>query len=236
MYLNSFSLRINEGREKESGYVELEHGKHYTLNLRNDRPVRCDAQVSIDGKDVGTFRISPNSSIRLERPSNDDRKFTFYKLDSEEGEKSELNRIGKQELGLVQVTFKPEIQVNSQIPTTWIYTSTWTPNYHRPSWGSAASLNDLSTNSNTDTLDYTSCEYSCSSRGLIGENSETISRSAGGTGLSGQSNQSFYNVSHLNYDEQFTTVISVRLVASERRDPRPLQPVVTSNPVPPPVN
>ena len=56
---------------------------------------------------------------------------------------------------------------------------------------------------------------------------------AGGTGLSGRSQQNFGRVAQLDYDESRFVTINLRLVAVVQ-DPRPLFP--RSNPVPPPVS
>lgn len=58
--------------------------------------------------------------------------------------------------------------------------------------------------------------------------------SAGGTGLSGLSSQSFGNAQKMELDESKSTTISLRLVASKIDEPRPL--TNCSNPVPPPVH
>src|SRR3990167_10124375 len=102
-YWNNFSVRIPEGREN-GGYVEMEHGKQYSLVLRNDHGVPCDAKVDIDGKTVGTWRIYASGSIQLERPANDDGRFTFYRAGTPEAQQAQLPR-GSNDLGLVRVTF-----------------------------------------------------------------------------------------------------------------------------------
>lgn len=115
MFLNQFSVRVPEGQES-GGYVELCHDTQYTLMLRNNRDVRCDAKVEIDGKHVGTWRLLAGNSLRLERPAQDDGRFTFYKVGT-----SEAYKVGLQEddpnLGLVRVTFTPEMA------TDWSYTA-----------------------------------------------------------------------------------------------------------------
>ncbi|MGK7927526.1 MAG: hypothetical protein AB4290_20170 [Spirulina sp.] len=58
-------------------------------------------------------------------------------------------------------------------------------------------------------------------------------RKAGGTGLSGQSQQQFSNAQSIAYDLSQQTIINLRLVAIAKDEPRPLTPY--STPVPPPV-
>ena len=84
MYLNNFTLRIVEGKELENGYVELIHNTQYRVILGNQKPVRCDAYLEIDGKHLGTWRLHPYYSITLERPAHDDGRFTFYQLGTTE--------------------------------------------------------------------------------------------------------------------------------------------------------
>ena len=204
MYLNQFSVRIPEGSERTSGYVEIGHGQQYTIVLRNARFEACDAEVSIDGKDIGTFRIYGNSNIRLERKPDDNGRFTFYRKGSSEGNKIGLDSISQDDLGLIRVKFTPEKTDRTQsilcFPDPYIYYD---------GTRSPISMGD----------NVTTC-YSANS--------------AGGTGLSGYSDQGFTSVGSINYDDLQETVIYLRLVAADN-DPRPLMPVVNTSPVPPPV-
>ena len=255
MYLNGYSVRVIGGSEKDaSGYVEMSHGAQYSLQLRNSRNVLCDAEVTIDGKHVGTFRIDKYGSVRLERSADDDRRFTFYLRDSEEGREVELDHVSKGELGLVQVTFKPEVE-----PPTVVYRKTviyeapkWIPDDNRTTWGSTSGGPELELglDDDFDTAEPMSrgmeadCYYSAdlSSATFGGGNTKGLRRTpsssgfqAGGTGMSGHSRQNFYDVPALNYDEDMTTTISLRLVGKKRKTRGPLKPVQKSNPIPPPV-
>jgi hypothetical protein len=206
MYLNDFSVRIVGGNEKASGYVEMQHNQTYKLSLRNSRYNRCDAEVTIDGQHVGTWRIGPRQTITLERPAHDDGKFTFYQVGTVEARQAALDE-GSSDLGLVSVTFKPEKEreeLTSAIPSMSAY---------RGATMSAAGYQET---------------YPQSGPGNAGQ---PISKGlAGGTGLSGQSKQKFYEVANLDYDYSQQTTINLRLIA--RNDgPRPL--TTQSNPVPP---
>lgn len=107
MLVNNYSVRIPEGIEDGGQYVVLAHKTQYTIVLRNNHPVRCDAYLEIDGKHQGTWRIKPQSTFSIDRPGHDKGKFTFYKLGSKEG-----NQVGLSEddpnLGLIKVVFTPE--------------------------------------------------------------------------------------------------------------------------------
>jgi len=110
MYHNSFSLRIVGGVEQSGSYIDMAHGQKYSLQMRNDREERCDARVEIDGQYVGTWRIGRRSAINIDRPAQDVGQFTFYRLGSEEGQQAALNSTSP-DLGLVKVTFTPEVKV-----------------------------------------------------------------------------------------------------------------------------
>jgi hypothetical protein len=106
MYLNDYSVVIPEGSERPGGYVEMEHGKKYTLRLRNSNSTPCDAQVEIDGKHVGTWRLRPHWGFTLERPAHDDGCFTFYEVGTEAARKAGVDAYSA-DTGLVRVTFLP---------------------------------------------------------------------------------------------------------------------------------
>lgn len=106
MKFGDFSASIPQGRETYDGYVVMMHGTVYTLVLSSSFAERCDAEVEIDGKTVGVWRVPPRGRITLERPVNDTGCFTFYKFGSEEGRDAGL--VASDKLGLVSVTFKPE--------------------------------------------------------------------------------------------------------------------------------
>lgn len=200
MYLNAFSIRITEGSEKTSGYVELSHGKQYTIVLRNDHNVRCNAEVNIDGKAIGTFRIAANSTIRLERKPDDDGKFTFYRLGSEEAGKSDLESVSENDLGLLKIVFTPELQL---ITTYTDYP--WT----------CIDWNSLGT---TDALYGPTIYGGDTGSGSITANCYSVRDNApGGTGLSGHSNRWFIGAEDIYLDYSQQTTIHLRLV--EERKP-----------------
>ena len=189
MYLNDFSLVIPQGRERPGGYVEIEHGTQYTLRLRNNHGVNCDARVEVDGKEVGVFRIGAHDSIVLERPSHDTGKFTFYKVNSREGKSIGLRK-GDSNLGLISVTFTPEKE-RVKIP---FYYHVYGPYYS----GSATFLSWPYTDDSTAdsprgtvTSSYTKGMMPMASEGA--ERTE-IKYDAGGTGLSGESKQDFFSL------------------------------------------
>jgi hypothetical protein len=189
MRLGNFVVQILQGKELDSGYVAMKHNSKYTIRLCNLSHVRCDAEVEIDGKKVGGWRIEEHDRVVLERTSHDTGCFTFYKIGTSEAKKSEI--VDSEKLGLITVLFKPEKDLGLQVRAAQ-EVEEW------EDWG-------------------------C----LI----------AGGTGLSGKSDQKFGKVPPLeNYDEEGFVQINLRLICETETDdePRPLTPA--SNPVPPPVS
>ena len=209
MYLNECSVRIENGQERNGGYVHLRHGQTYSIIIKNGKSVNSDVTVSLDGKEIGSWRVNSYQTIRLERPANEEKLFTFYKSGSVEADQSQLSSVGRDELGLVKVTFR-----FSQNPS--------------PIYDYAMAAVPVTYTCRTEPFgkDYGKTR-------LVGSLGLT---SSGGTGLSGHSNQKFNNVSPLTYDDAQTMTIFLRLVCSGENEITPLTPVTRSSPYPPPVN
>ena len=108
-----FGVKIlSEGRsDVYSGgytYVGLCNQSEYAIALYNEDGVVCDAQISIDGLDVGTWAIDNNFETIIERPANSNRKFTFVKETSNIARRTGVN-IGSDDNGIITVTFKPKV-------------------------------------------------------------------------------------------------------------------------------
>jgi hypothetical protein len=103
-----FRVFVPQGNHLPSGHVELKHQAQYSISLTNDAREQCDAHVEIDGKHVGTWRIPQCASVDIERPADDNGRFTFYRLDSSDGRRSGLRK--DDDLGLITVTFFPELK------------------------------------------------------------------------------------------------------------------------------
>lgn len=111
MTLDGYEVIIPQGINKTDGYVEITNDTQYTVRLCNTNNVRVDAEVLIDGKHIGTFRIERYSSIDIERPVNDTGKFTFYRGGTQGFKEANLKNIDKNNLGLISVIFKPERKI-----------------------------------------------------------------------------------------------------------------------------
>ena len=108
MRFGNYSVQIPEGTEKDSGYVGMEHGKQYTIRIGNQCHRQCDAEVSIDGKQIGVFRLQGYQTMILERSPEDDGRFTFYSSGTSDAEKAGEASVSNEEKGLVKVRFVPE--------------------------------------------------------------------------------------------------------------------------------
>lgn len=218
-YLNDFSLRIVGGTETPGGYVEMQHARPYKIMLHNHRNVRCDVALEIDGKPVGTFRVPAGLAISVERPLNDEGCFTFYKVGSPEAAQAGLAQ-GDPNLGLVRAVFTPEKPVRVRPLRTTIWTGaikSWPGN---DQW--------FSTCEDSGDCVRGSLTYSAQNVSVAGA---ACSYTAGGTGVSGHSDQQFVSVAEMDLDYTQQTAICLRLVASDYSGPRPL--TAFSTPVPP---
>ena len=55
-----FSVEIPEGRHisrPEGEFVEMEHGQHFQLYLRNSHTFQCECTVKTDGEERGNVRM-----------------------------------------------------------------------------------------------------------------------------------------------------------------------------------
>lgn len=217
MRVGNFSVLILPGRERDSGHVVVPHGSVYSIRLGNHfYGRRCDAEVTIDGKHAGTFRLESGATMTLERPAHDEGRFTFYRNCSNEAKLAGVIKVANNDRGLVQVVFKPEHEVKR-----WpVPESRYTP----AGWATT----------DCDGPEEKTSGGILRSRGLVSNCSAPLS--TGITGLSGHSNQQFHTVADLVYDHSQDTTITVRLVAGDE-GPRELTPAPArrSNPVPEPV-
>lgn len=99
-------------RETASGHVLARPGQVYALRIRNFGPLRCVAEVSIDGNNVtaGGLVIEPWCTEELERPitADEDGRFTVVA----EGDERVFGPDGGREnadLGLIEVRFRREL-------------------------------------------------------------------------------------------------------------------------------
>jgi hypothetical protein len=117
MRVGDFSVEIvpsfgGVARELPSGQVLSRAGQVYSIRLRNHGPLRCVADVTIDGRSVtaGGLVIEPWSAEELERPidGHEDGRFTVIA----EGDERAFGPDGGRDnpdLGLIEVRFRREL-------------------------------------------------------------------------------------------------------------------------------
>jgi len=109
MQLEQFELGIvGNYEETHGGYVLMAHGTKYAIFLRNSNSLRAEAEVSIDGEFVGTWRLNPYTPMKIERPPSSKKQFTFFAEKSKEARQAQLESVSPQDLGVVSVKFIPE--------------------------------------------------------------------------------------------------------------------------------
>lgn len=237
MRVGDFSVVILGGRERESGYVHLLDGQAYKIRLANHTNRRCDVELTIDGKSLGSFRVEAYGRLDLERPPDDDGCFTFYRADGEAGQQVGAGQIDKGDQGLVQARFKVEKPQFQGVPS--YQGSQLVPAAHPQRVKHSGACGQSATKS-FDAPVSLSCERPADGNLALcsaGPQRQNQNLAAGVTGLSGHSGQRFTPVDPLVYDDE-ETLISLRLVAED--GPRPLRahdpsgPTVRANQVPPP--
>jgi hypothetical protein len=192
--LNNFGFGVVGGQEK-NGYVALDSGTKYQLKLWNfNTKLRCDAEVQIDGKAIGNFRIEKMDSIVIERPANNHGCFTFYAVGTIEAKMVMLEAVDENSLGLIEIVFCPEKK-----PTQKRY--------------ALSEDDDLASLSSLDELECLRKQIN-----LKNFRSDYIT---GGTGLSGHSNIDYGTIESLNYDYDNIVTICLRLISKKQKSTFP---------------
>ncbi len=233
---------VTTNKKNESYYVEMPKNEvQYKIRLKNNGLAKCDAVVTIDGKNMGTFRINQHDQMLLERPSDVERRFTFF-VGGSEGSKQGGYKPKDKNNGLVQVLFKPE-RIQKQ-PTSYCYRSRWYDGPRKPEHNDDDDDYDedcdYDKEEKWDDDDYgapemmskgiTSVPSSTNSmRGGQDQRHSTVPKSKrmtnaptrgykeGMTALTGDSNQKFVTVATLDYDYNSEVTIYLRLVYREVR-------------------
>lgn len=250
MRIGSFSVQVPQGIEVGDGYVWMQHNTRYTIKMGNHGRRRVDAEVKVDGKFMGLFRIDPGAYLDLDRPEHDKSCFTFLKRDSQEGGDAGLHNVTKNDLGLIVVTFKPEKDTLTERNIERVDDRL---DYRKGN----LSLNDLEEKTRGEPREITRYtpggpggQTQCRARGGeyddksgtkgitrgfgFGAGSPPAGVEAGGTGLTGRSNTNFISVPELDYDPTLELPITLRLVADKAV--RPLTEAPRGNPTPVPVD
>ena len=218
-------------REVGSGHVLARPGQIYALRIRNFGPLRCVADVKIDGRNVtaGGLVIEPWCTEELERPisPDEDGRFTVVA----EGDERVFGPDGGRDnpdLGLIEVRFRRELPGGPErprpLPPPGIFERDLTrsgpadPLRPRPDRITILSRGRGEGSPNEPRFDHVSFGFSPQSfqapseadRSVLHEPDADIERAAG-TGLTGHSTQRF-TPTNLGPLESESTVIQLRLV------------------------
>jgi hypothetical protein len=229
MNLNGFSVSVPQAlEEKSDGYVVLNHAQPFSIRLHNhhrdngnSKP--ADAEIWIQGKLMGIWRVPANQTIVIERSTEDDGKFTAYRNGSTEAKQIGLDATSD-ENGLIKVVWKPGYK--PERPHTHIITSPtiiwpYVPYCPPEPWTTEPYL-DWDTGYKITYGDNTTCNAISATRSCSYTSSNDLC--GGGVGLSGHSSQNFSETEALSYDETSTTIYL--RIAFRDNEPRPLKSVV----------
>ena len=230
--LNGFSVSIPETRNEDCmGNVKIDHKQQFRIRLHNSHKFNgcgkpADADVYVDGKHVGTFRVSYGQTVMLEHPINDNGKFTAYRKGSSEAYQAGINAYSD-DAGLIKVVFKPGTKTCPVVTiNAWTQPITYSPNWYcnldNVTYRGGYSTNTQSMSYNNDCATTKCC---------VSSENKTRGAVSGGVGLSGMSNQSFHETDKLLYDEQSHTVY-LRLIFDAEDMPRSIydhRPVYSTN-------
>jgi hypothetical protein len=177
-------------------YYPLPNGAEYIVRLNNNTDKRCNVILSIDGKEMGKWRINAYSGVSLERPTNSPRKFTFFREKSREAKMGGV-KAGSYKNGLIEAKFIPE--------------------------SVSRFFNDrvMCDNLNNDCEfgpRYSGTENINQSFGIgsIRADSERNSYSSGATVLGRGSSQRFNDASYMKEDKKHSVTKTIRLVVDEK--------------------
>lgn len=244
MKVQNYSVRILNGKnnpasETGEGYVPLNHSETYSILLRNFSNRDSLALVSVDGKKVACVKVPAKEKVVVDGPFDSDKKFTFYKSDSEEFEDSQLDKVENDNLGLVEVKFtdagdtkvqQTVINGHTYYIPIYVHDWWWGPwcgppittinlvyrgyNQITPSVNGTFTTPTIGTAGGTGGITYTNSVNTtvlCSTSGL----------SSGGTGLSGMADHIPAETEKLIpefdkiFDHEVSTTIYLRLVAKD---------------------
>ena len=201
-------------QETSSGHVLARPGQVYALRLRNFGPLRCVADVHIDGQLVtrGGLVIDAWSTEELERPISEDEngRFTVFA----EGDERVFGPDGGRdnpELGLIEVRFRRELPSANDSPRPLPGVDDWAIMARRSPFGGGLSSKPpsrlhIDAIASPRDLPHVAPPYAPPAAPDFGD----VERAAG-TGLTGHSEQRFRQV-QIGTLEAEATVIKLRLV------------------------
>lgn len=210
--VEAVAVRGDDIRETDTGHVLARPGAVYAIRLRNFGPLRCVANVQLDGKPVtaGGLVLEAYSLVTLERPVDGAEHGRFTVI--AEGNERVFGPDGGRDnpdLGLIEARFRRELPNTSRrddprplpdfpslpMPNRTMAPPGWTP----PHWnfGARPDISAIASGAGVNQRP---------SRSV----SEHVERAAG-TGLTGHSNQEF-TTAFVGTLESETTVLTLRIV------------------------
>jgi len=221
--IESNNSRVSPFSKDTHTYIPLTHNTEYAIVLRNRHNTRCDVTLTVDGEEIGKYRINAHGEFRIERPSKVSRKFVFVKEDSKEASGAGIVE-GEQNNGLIVAVFTPErVQERSAFTL-----KSQNISFRGGQWNSRGESRGFSTNSFCDNsidcfgstpTNYTNCSSSYNQM------------SSGATVLGDESSQKFNTVSSItDIDYEKVTTIKLRLVCDEKKEYTSLKRAL--NPIP----
>jgi hypothetical protein len=182
-------------------YYELPHNTEYKIKMHNRSSEHVNAVLTIDGDEMGKWRIGPHSDITVERPIHNQRKFTFVEENSWEGNMGGV-RSKRSKNGLVEVCFIPEVGNYSLCNDS----------LNNGSLGAMAQNYNESVSNSVSKSAGMNLSFGAA-------NSMESNYSAGGTVLGNDSSQRFNDASHIIEDTSRAVIKRIRLVVVKHRSP-----------------
>jgi hypothetical protein len=228
MRVGNFSVLVYPGVERDSGYVQLAHGTQYRVKMINHYANRqVDAEVAVDGKPVGTFRLWGGADMTLDGPPDKSGLFTFYARDTEEFAAAAGAAVARDDRGLLTVKFHVGYPSPEPLARTGVLRTAAVGVFPGHAYQQYGSGELLARNASADRPLADSCAAG-----------RPAGVTSGVTGLSGVGTQEFKEATQISYDPALETTISVRLVAVPGSTLQPaVRPLVAvGRRVPPPVD
>jgi hypothetical protein len=205
-------------------YVALASGTEYAIDLHNHHDARCDVELYVDGEKVGSFVVQARNTVRIERPSDARRKFTFF------GENSQVARstgavVGADSNGLVTAIFKPAKSCQSCSGIAYVTRDDLEPVSIIRARGVSPPRSPMRSTLLSNLPSSTNESATPKAMSAAAYRSPSPSYESGVTVLGDYSRQSFNRVSSLSESEidwRLTTEVSVRLVVDNERRYVPL--------------
>jgi hypothetical protein len=216
------AVQGDDVRELDTGHVLARPGAVYALRLRNFGPLRCVANVEIDGKPVtaGGLVLNAYSVVTLERPVDEFENGRFTVV--AEGNERVFGPDGGRDnadLGLIEARFRRELPDSArptnlrplpETPSVPFPSITPPGRSMAPSEWSPPGLRSAGPEPPHTDVSAIARSYTSRGRPASAPPSELVERAAG-TGLTGRSHQRFEPV-FVGTLEHETTVLQLRLV------------------------